>query len=122
MIITKTEAQIVTAWQEAAADLGFQFKSPFIATASDGKEFEALGLFLQFGGRIGMLISVAGEPSADAVHPVGDDYGESCLGRNGYQKYTRDVWIEMLCDWGFWGDSSSAPAWYKPGPFCHLKT
>jgi hypothetical protein len=118
--MTKTKAKVVAAWREAATELGFQFTAPFIATASDGVKFEALGLVHQFGGRIGMLISVGGEPSADAMYPPGDGYAESCLGRTGYTRYDRAFWIEMLNDWGFWGERSSAPSWYSPGPHCHL--
>ena len=56
--MTKIEAKVVAAWRGAAADLGFQFTSPFVATICSGERFEALGLVHQFGGRIGMLISV----------------------------------------------------------------
>ena len=122
VIMTKIEAKVVAAWQEAATELGFQFISPFTATAHTGKKFEALALVSQYGGRIGTLISVGGEPSADAMYPMGEGYSESCLGRTGYLKYNRAEWIEMLCDWGFWGDPTSAPSWYAPGPHCHLKS
>src|SRR5437762_13929916 len=118
--MTKIEAKVVAAWREAAADLGFQFTSPFVATTCSGERFEALGLVHRFGGRIGMLISVGGEPSADAMYPSSEGYSESCLGRTGYTKYDRALWIQMLDDWGFWGEPSSAPAWYSPGPHCHL--
>lgn len=118
--MTRTEAKIIAAWREAAADLGFEFTAPFVATSPGGTRFEALGLVHHFGGRIGTLISVGGEPSADARYPSGDGYAESCLGRTGYDKYDREVWIETLGDWGFWGEPQSAPHWYDPGPHCHL--
>ncbi|MCW5555199.1 MAG: hypothetical protein KIS67_23930 [Verrucomicrobiae bacterium] len=116
--MTEAEANVVSAWREAAEDLGFQFTSPFIALALSGQAFEALGLVHRFGGRIGTLISA--EPSADLYPPVGDGYGVSYLDSRGYRRYKKELWIEMLCDWGFWGEPSRAPHWYKPGPHCHL--
>jgi hypothetical protein len=117
--MTKREAKVLAAWREAAADLGFQFTSPYTATAKDGQKFEALGLVHEFGGRIGTLISA--EPSADLYPDVGEGYGVSYLSCRGYARYDRESWIEMLDDWGFWGEPTRAPAWYAPGPHCHLK-
>jgi len=86
--MTKREAKVVAAWWEAAADLGFQFTSPYLATARDGQQFEALGLVHEFGGRIGTLISV--EPSADLYPEVGEGYGVSYLAYDGYSRYDRE--------------------------------
>jgi hypothetical protein len=117
--MTKQEAKVVAAWREAAAGLGFRFTSPYLATAQDGQQFEALGLVHEFGGRIGTLISA--EPSADLYPDVGDRYGVSYLSYRGHARYERELWIELLNDWGFWGPPSHAPAWYSPAPHCHLK-
>ncbi len=116
--MTKIEAKVVAAWREAATDLGFQFTSPFTITASDGHRFEALGLVHQFGETIGTLISA--EPAAEPYPPVGDGYGVSYLDPSAYGRYDRAEWIEMLDDWGFWGEAPAAPTWYSPGPDCHL--
>ena len=116
--MTKREAKVVAAWHAAATDLGFRFTSPYLATSCDGRQFEALGLVHEFGGRIGTLISA--EPAADLYPDVGDGYGVSYLDYRGYARYKRDLWIEMLDDWGLWGEPSRGPAWYAPGPACHL--
>jgi hypothetical protein len=116
--MTKREAKVVAAFHEAAADLGFKFTSPFLATARDGQKFEALGLVHEFGGSIGTLISV--EPSADLYPSVGEGYGVSYISYRCCSKYKREVWVELLDDWGFLGEPSLAPAWYEPGPVCHL--
>ncbi len=117
--MTEREAKVVAAWHEAAADLGFRFTSPYIATAKDGQKFDALGLVHEFVGRIGTLIST--DPEADVYPPAADGYGVSYLVWNGYAKYDRESWIEMLDDWGFCGEPSHAPLWYSPGPHCHLQ-
>ena len=113
--MTKIESKTIVEWRKAAADLGFQFTAPYIATSKAGEPFEALGLVHQFGGRIGMLIS--SDPEADNYPEVGEGYGVSYLS---YSRYKRTDWIELLNDWGFWDERSAAPDWYAPGPFCHL--
>lgn len=111
--MTETEAQIVAAWMEAAAELGFQFTSPFVVTLPDGSRQEHLGLVHHFGRRVGTLISVLGEPSQHFRRPVGEDYFWSILDP-GYSRYNRDDIIETLDDWGYFGPVASRPQWYAP--------
>jgi len=113
--MTKIGARALKEWRKAAGDLGFQLTAPYIATSRTGERFETEGLVHQFGGRIGTLISV--DPEADVYPDVGEGYGISYLSCS---KYDRADWIEILDDWGFWGDPSLAPFWYAPGPACHL--
>lgn len=115
--MTKIESKVVAAWKKAAIDLGFQFTAPFIGKDSNGVQFEALGLVHQFGRRIGTLISVAGEPSADFEHPSDDNYTWSCLGRTSYTQYNRQAWVEMLDDWQFAGPENQRPKWYSGKPW-----
>jgi len=113
MRMTQIESKVVAAWREAATDLDFEFTAPFVGQTSSGKHIEALGLVHQFGRRIGTLISVGGEPSAELEHPCDDDYTWSCLGRTGYARYDRKAWIDMLNDWQFTGPKSVQPDWYS---------
>lgn len=110
--MTQTELKVIAAWRKAADDLGIQFSAPFIGV-SNGKRFEALGLVHHFGARIGTLISVGGEPSAEIDYPSNDDFAWSCLGRTGYTRYSRKEWMAMLDDWGFWGPEKMRPPWVK---------
>jgi hypothetical protein len=109
--MTETEAKVVAAWQEAAADLGIRFTSPFVVAVADGRQHEHLGLVHQFGGRIGTLIRVIREPSEHSPHPPGDDYYFSILG-SGYARYERQFFIDTLDDWQFFGAESERPEWY----------
>jgi hypothetical protein len=109
--MTDTEAKVVAAWQEAAADLGIQFTSPFLVTSSDGRRHEYLGLVHQFGRRTGTLISVLHEPSEHAPYPAGEDYYWSTLG-SGYGRYERQSFIDTVDDWQFFGSESERPEWY----------
>ena len=113
MRISRSEAKLVQAWRDAAADLKFRFTSPFEGTTAAGVRFEALGLVHQFGRRVGTLIQVGGEPSAESDYPADNDYTWSCLGSTGYRRYDRNFWIEMLNDWQFVGPESERPSWCK---------
>ena len=110
--MTDTEAKVVAAWKEAAADLGFRFTSPFVFTAPDGRCHEHIGLVHQFGRRIGAVISVLDEPSEQIPRPAGDDYYWSILGP-GYGRYERQSFIDTLDDWQFFGSDAERPSWYS---------
>ena len=110
--MTDTEAKVVAAWKVAAADLGFQFTSPFVVTLPDGSRHEHLGLVHRFGRRIGALISVLYEPSEKIPRPSGNDYFCSVLGP-GYARYERRSFIDTLDDWQFFGPESERPPWYS---------
>jgi hypothetical protein len=110
--MTDTEAKVVAAWEEAAADLGVRFTTPFIIALSDGRRQEHLGLVHQFGRRIGTVISVLHEPSERTQHPGDDDYFTSILGP-GYTRYERQEFIDTLNDWQFFGPDRERPEWYS---------
>jgi hypothetical protein len=112
--MTDIEAQVVAAWKEAAADLGFQFTSPFVMMSEDGCSFEHLGLVHHFGRRVGTLISVLHEPSERIPHLANDDYFWSILGQI-YGRYERQEFVDTLRDWQYFGPESERPSWYS-GP------
>jgi hypothetical protein len=109
--MTETEANVVAAWKEAAADLGFEFTSPFVVTMADGRRHEHLGLVHRFGRRIGTLISVLHEPSEHTPRPPVDEYSWSILGPV-YARYERQKFIDTLDDWQFCGSEAERPSWY----------
>jgi hypothetical protein len=109
--MTDTEAKVVAAWHQAAAELGIKFTSPFAVTL-DGTLVESLGLVHDFGRRIGTLISVLHEPSEAKRLHGGDDYFTSILG-SGYARYDRQLFIDTLDDWQFFGSEAERPSWYS---------
>ena len=110
--MTDTEAMVVSAWKEAAADLGIRFISPFIAQSTSGLRHEYLGLVPMFGGPIGTLIRVLREPSEKSPDPEGDGYYWSILSP-GYARYDRQSFIDTLDDWQFFGPDTERPEWYS---------
>jgi hypothetical protein len=110
--MTDTEAKVVAAWKEAAADLGIRFTSPFIVTTADGRSHEHLGLVHQFGHRIGALISVLDEPSEHIPRPRDEEYYRSIISPD-YGRYERQAFIDILDDWKFFGSDAERPSWYS---------
>lgn len=110
--MTDTEAKVIAAWKQAAAELGIQFTSPFVVNLADGRTHEHLGLVHQFGRRIGTIIRVFREPSEKSPHPADEDYYMSILGP-GYARYERQSFIDTLDDWQFFGPEGERPKWYS---------
>ena len=108
------EARVVAAWKEAAADLGIRFISPFVAPSVAGLKHEYLGLVHMFGGQAGTFIRVLREPSEKSPDPTGDGYYWSILGPD-YARYNRQLFIDTLDDWQFFGPDSERPEWYSGG-------
>ena len=109
--MTKVESRVVAAWREAASDLGVEFTSPFMMTGSDGQRYEYLGLVHRFGRRLGTIISVLHQPSSKPGLQGNDDYTTSMLSES-YVRYDRQLFIDTLDDWTFFGPDSERPSWY----------
>ena len=110
--MTDIESRVVAAWKTAAADLGIRFISPYIAQSTSGLRHEYLGLVQMFGGPIGVLVRVLGEPSEKSPDPTGDGYYWSILS-SGYAQYDRQSFIDTLDDWQFFGPETERPEWYS---------
>jgi len=110
--MTETEAKVVAAWHQAAGELGIKFTSPIAVILEDGTHIESLGLVHSFGRRVGTLISVLHEPSEAKRLHGGDDYFTSILG-SAYARYERQLFIDTLVDWQFFGSEAERPIWYS---------
>lgn len=109
--MTEVESKVIEAWRQAAADLGIQSTSPFTIT-HQGIDLICLGLVHRFGRKIGTIISVINEPSSKISFFNSDEYFQSNLG-SGYGNYKRQLFIDTLDDWQFFGTDSERPAWYS---------
>jgi hypothetical protein len=110
--MTDKEAKVVAAWKQAANILGVQFTSPFTISSPNGTRQEYLGLVHQFGRRIGTIIAVIGEPSDPPDPEITDDYFWSILGES-YCEFDRQLFVDTLDDWKFFGPSHEQPQWYS---------
>ena len=110
--MNEIECKIAEAWRLAADDLCIEFTSPFKATIFGDAEY--IGFVHHFGRRIGTIISVLDKPSSlvDRIDQSKDEnYYFSELGLD-YCDYNRQLFIDTLDDWQFFGPDSERPSWY----------
>jgi len=98
------------AWLEAAKDLGIRVVAPFNVQTTDDELVTYEAHVLDFGGAKGTVVGVL------------DDKLRDCRAANGYycsnlalsyRYYERQHFIDTLNDWGWFGPSNCAPAWYN---------
>ena len=103
-------------WREAALDLGLEIEAPFSLVVGNGVRVEARLLLKSFGNHNGMFIVtdfLTIQPFADEIVAAG--YGCSTLSEPSERdRYDRDVWIELLRDWGWAGPEGLRPGWCLP--------
>ena len=106
------DIEISNAWTEAAADLGIRVVAPFSLVADDQSVmFEAH--ILDFGGPKG---AVVGNHESDFGVAKAFGYWSSNLYPS-YRKYNRQLFIDTLNDWGWFGDGGAKPIWYTGKPW-----
>lgn len=105
---------ISAAWKEAAADLGIEVVAPFALTAEGGTHLWFEAFIANFGSRNGTVAGNLNSGSHDARQRLG--YYSSNLGPS-YRTYDRQLFIDTLDDWGWFGDQEKKPAWYTGKPW-----
>src|SRR5262245_40554847 len=102
-----TDCDMSAVWGTAADDLGIEVGSHHVV----GNERFPVHV-RHFGGPAGALPIWLDElrPRREAES---NGYFISWLNPAVYCKYDRAQFIEMLVDWGYFGDPDQAPAWYK---------
>jgi hypothetical protein len=106
------------AWLDAASDLGIRVQHPFMFTTTAGVTAITQGAFLpDFGNPEGTLLTCRYD--ADDVYELADqtEYYRSALNPQSYEPYRRELYIDTLNDWGWFGDDSSRPLWYTAAPW-----
>ena len=103
---------IIKAWLDAAKDLDIEVIAPFVLNARSGHLFNFIALVKKFGSSKGALVTTndheAGSP--DAAEEQG--YYWSALYPESYLSYNRKEVMEMLNDWGWFGEEEEKPSWY----------
>jgi hypothetical protein len=100
------EQGMIAAWQEASEDLGIAVVSPHLV---DGESFPVHVPL--FGSPVGALpVLISDQRYRGNVEEKG--YFVSLLNPEVYCKYDRGLFIETLVDWGWFGSTGEAPAWY----------
>jgi hypothetical protein len=105
---------ISRAWLKAAEDLEIRVIAPFWLESPDGIS-EVYDAFIpDFGGPKGALALKIEDPLGSRGAQAG--YFVSKLGES-YRFYVRQLFIDTLDDWGWYGDKKSQPDWYTGKPW-----
>ena len=115
--MSSDEQRLLEAWQKAAGDLGLRLTAPFPHSAPDGRSFIYTALVHEFGAPKGALLTLlaAGRSLADCPHA--DGYHVSLLSLERYARYDRQLFIDTLDDFGYFGPEEMKPAWYTGKPW-----
>lgn len=101
------------AWRAAASDLGIRVATPFVLERSRHREqLEFIALIHEFGSRAGTVVIGIGKESSslkEAADYAG--YFFSALNLDCYGRYDRQLFIDTLNDWGYFG-LAPPPSWY----------
>jgi hypothetical protein len=104
------DENISRAWLDAAIDLGIRAEAPFPVTVSTEEALLYEAHIVDFGGPKGMVVGLidrdySGDPRSRHA------YGSSDLSEV-YREYKRELFIETLNDWQWFGQQGGAPSWY----------
>jgi hypothetical protein len=102
--------KVINAWKQAANELNLRIESP-VTINSGNREIIYPLLIKDFGGKQGTIAILIDD---DLNLSIAKYYGYYCskLNSRSYTKYSRNLFINTLNDWGFFGDDSNKPDWY----------
>jgi hypothetical protein len=107
------DEEISAAWREAAADLGIKVVAPFSMTTSGGDAILYEAYLPDFGSSMGTVGGLLARDDGNIRKLQG--YFSSDLS-DPYRKYDRDLFMETLKDWQWFGEAGKEPRWYKREP------
>jgi len=106
--------RIIAAWNQAAADLGVAFDSPWHTLTADHRRLSYLGIVRGFGGRIGTAIRLIHLGELSTYKSLDRDVHVEKLGDR-HATYDRLLFRGTLIEWGYSGLPSQRPAWFPAG-------
>ncbi|MFO1491559.1 MAG: hypothetical protein U1F77_15495 [Kiritimatiellia bacterium] len=106
--------EVQSAWRTAANELGFAFVAPFeIEDGSESVQFH--GHVRDFGSPKGAVFLVCETFREDVDRPLSvakiKGYFHSQISADVYRIYDRDIFLEALRDWGWFGAEADRPSW-----------
>lgn len=108
--------KLINAWREASKDLKINIQSPFILLIEDNRNLRFDILIEDFGQPKGTIILLV-DDMTDFNTP--EKYGYYCSALNplSYANYDRQLFIDTLNDWGYFGNNNEKPDWYSGQPW-----
>ena len=111
-----TSEEMLDSWKTAEKDLNIKIQSPFFITSKNEKKLKFDLLVEDFGSQKGMVImSMSKMHGLKAIKENGFSF--SALNFKSYSTYDRQLFIDTLNDWGYFGDLSKTPEWYTGQPW-----
>lgn len=113
-----SESPLLSEWLHVATDLGIEVDGPVTVSLPSGASIHALVLVRHFGGAEGMLVLRDYELVKNLIDEIVQaGYGFSIMGEPAVgEEYSREVYIEVLADWGWYGPDSEQPVWLPTAP------
>jgi hypothetical protein len=107
------EKRLVAHWLQAAEDLGVRVTAPIGLADASGRPFTCEALVHDFGSPTGaVVVSPKTERRVRAnLRSLGDKVWVSGSARR-LPAYSRAHFIEVLVDWGWFGEAGAEPEWY----------
>ena len=100
---------LINAWKKASKDLNIEIETPFFLQTDKGLIKYDL-LVKSFGNENGTLIITIDDMGE---FNTAEKYGFYCSALSTYyNRYDRDLYIETLNDWGYFGLLEKKPNWY----------
>jgi hypothetical protein len=108
--------RLLDEWSEAARDLDLDVQSPFAAALPSGTQIRGRLLLRNFGAENGMIVVTDySSISPFVAEIVRAGYGFCTLSEpSEHECYDREVYVEMLRDWGWVGAEEARPLWCLP--------
>ncbi len=106
--MTPDELHIADAWLDAADDLGISVISPFVPKDNNGEEYSFIALVKEVGSPKGTLICLPEQWDDFGYDVIAEEQGYYCSGLypQSYSKYDKELFIETLNDWGWFGEKA----------------
>lgn len=104
---------MIEAWRQASMDLEIRLVAPFDLIGYEDRVGQAVAYLPDFGGPRGMIVTGLDGPTSGSS---GEGYYWSRLG-DSYSGYDRQLFIDTLNDWGWFGDERLKPTWYTGKPW-----
>jgi len=109
--MTHLEREVADAWQAASRDLGIHVTAPAPRQIAGHSDLVVPALVQYFGRNLGAVVLVLGQPSEVLAPTLRQDYFVSIVAAH-YRHYQRDLFMETLNDWGYFGPRELLPPWY----------
>ena len=114
-LFAKDYERFIDSWKIAANDLNIRIHTQFVIKINDTQDFKCPVFIEHFGSKLGTVIfSINDRLDFKLLKESGYC---SALNPASYSNYKRDLFIDTLNDWGFFGDQSNKPEWYTGEPW-----